>query len=97
MELVEAKNLGDAMVHTAEKALKDAEGKIGDDIKKEVEDAIAEVKKVREGSDVDTIKKATETLSEKMMKIGEAMKTSNDNTTEAPKTGEEGGDTAQQA
>jgi molecular chaperone DnaK len=97
MELVEAKNLGDAMVHTAEKALKDAEGKIGDDIKKEVEDAITEVKKVREGSDVDTIKKATETLSEKMMKIGEAMKTSNDNTTEAPKTGEEGGDTAQQA
>ena len=97
MELVEAKNLGDAMVHTAEKALKDAEGKIGDDIKKEVEDAIAEVKKVREGSDVDTIKKTTETLSEKMMKIGEAMKTSNDNTTEAPKTGEEGGDTAQQA
>ena len=32
-ELAEAKNLAEQMIYTAEKALKDAEGKIGDDIK----------------------------------------------------------------
>lgn len=79
VELVETKNIADAMVHTAEKALKDAEGKIGDDIKKEVTDAIEDVKKSREGNDIETIKKSSESLSEKMMKIGEAMKTAGDN------------------
>ncbi|MCX6756791.1 MAG: molecular chaperone DnaK, partial [Candidatus Nomurabacteria bacterium] len=80
MELVEAKNLADAMVHTAEKAVKDAGDKISEDIKKEVTDAIEEVKKVRTGDDMDAIKKATESLSDKMMKIGEAMKSATDTT-----------------
>ncbi|HCC05762.1 TPA: molecular chaperone DnaK [Candidatus Nomurabacteria bacterium] len=78
MELVEAKNLADVMTHTAEKAVKDAEGKISDEIKKEVTDAIEEIKKVRTGDDMDAIKKATESLSDKMMKIGEAMKSQAD-------------------
>jgi molecular chaperone DnaK len=75
MELIEAKNMADQMIHTAEKALKDAEGKISDDIKKEVTDAVEETKKARAGEDMDVLKKATESLSQKMMKIGEAMKT----------------------
>lgn len=78
MGLIETKNLADQMTHVAEKALKDAGDKIGDDIKKEVNDAIEEVKKARTGDDGESIKKASESLSEKMMKIGEAMKTAND-------------------
>jgi molecular chaperone DnaK len=78
MELVEAKNLADQMIHTAEKALKDAEGKIGDDVKNEVQGAIDEVKKAREGTDIDAIKSASEKLSNSMMKIGEAMKSAQD-------------------
>ncbi len=77
-EVAEVKNLADQMVHTAEKALKDADGKIGDDIKTAVNEKIADVKKAKEGSDIDAIKKATEALSDEMMKIGEAMKTAND-------------------
>jgi molecular chaperone DnaK len=77
-ELAEAKNIADTMVHTAEKALKDAEGKISDDIKKEVTDAIVEVKKARDGQDKDVITKSSEVLSTAMMKIGEAMKTANE-------------------
>ncbi len=88
MEQVEAKNMAEAMIHTAEKALKDAEGKIGDDIKKEVTDAIDEVKKAKDGTDVDVLKKATESLSEKMMKIGEAMKSTNDAATPSEPTAE---------
>ncbi len=77
-ELAETKNLADQMVHTAEKALKDAEGKIGDDVKAGVEAKIAEVKKSREGVDGEAIKKTADELSTEMMKIGEAMKTAND-------------------
>lgn len=78
MELVETKNLADQMIHTAEKALKDAEGKITDEVKTEVQGAIDEAKKARDAGDVETIKSASEKLSNTMMKIGEAMKTSND-------------------
>ncbi len=79
MELIEAKNFSDSMVHTAEKALKDAGDKITDDLKKEINDAIEEVKTARNGDDIELLKTKTEALSTKMMKIGEAMKTSNDN------------------
>jgi molecular chaperone DnaK len=82
MELVETKNLADQMIHTAEKAVKDAGDKIGEDVKKEVQDAIEETKKARQGDDGDAIKKASESLSDKMMKIGETMKTANDNATQ---------------
>jgi molecular chaperone DnaK len=103
MELVEAKNFADQMVHTAEKSLKDAGDKVSEDLKKEINDAIAEVKTARNGDDKDTLTKATEALSEKMMKIGEAMKQANDeatktegtNTSEPPQTEEEKKDDAQ--
>ncbi len=86
MELIETKNLADQMVHTAEKAIKDAGDKIGEDVKKEVTEAIEEVKKARTGDDGEAIKKASESLSDKMMKIGEAMKTANDNAAQAEPT-----------
>jgi molecular chaperone DnaK len=79
MELIEVKNTADVMIHTAEKSLKDAGDKVSEELKKEINDAIAEVKKSRDGTDIDMIKKSSEMLSDKMMKIGEAMKTANDN------------------
>lgn len=90
-ELAETKNLADQMIHTAEKALKDAEGKIGDDIKNEVNAAIDETKKARDGSDVSAIKMASEKLSSSMMKIGEAMKTTSDNASADNQKQPEGG------
>ncbi len=83
MELIEAKNIADSMVHTAEKSLKDAGDKITPELRKEIEDAINDVKTARGGDNIDTIKKSSETLSDKMMKIGEAMKTANDNASQA--------------
>jgi molecular chaperone DnaK len=67
------------MVHTAEKSLKDAGDKISAELRKEIEDAVNDVKTARGGDNLETIKKSSETLSDKMMKIGEAMKTANDN------------------
>jgi molecular chaperone DnaK len=80
-EAAEAKNIADQLVHTAEKALKDAEGKISDDIKKEVMDKISELKSAKDTNDLEKIKSASESLNASMMKIGEAMKTANDGAT----------------
>lgn len=89
MELVEVKNMADSMVHTAEKALKDAGDKVTDDLKTEINTAITDVKTARNGEDKEALTKATESLSEKMMKIGEAMKQANDaNTSSEPKAEE---------
>jgi molecular chaperone DnaK len=77
-EAAEAKNGADQLIHTAEKALKDAEGKIGDDVKKEVMDKISELKAAKDTNDVEKIKSSSETLNTSMMKIGEAMKTANE-------------------
>lgn len=96
MELIEAKNLSDQLVHTAEKAMKDAGDKITDELKKEINDAITEVKTARNGDDIETVKKTSELLSDKMMKIGEAMKTVNDNAAGAtPEGNHQAGDTAE--
>jgi molecular chaperone DnaK len=77
-ESAEAKNIADQTIHTAEKALKDAEGKISDDIKKEVMDKVSEVRSAKDTNDLEKIKSATEGLNASMMKIGEAMKSAND-------------------
>jgi molecular chaperone DnaK len=70
---VEAKNVAEQMIYTAEKSLKDAGDKVPADVKSDVETKTAELKKVKDGTDVDAIKSATEALSSSMQKIGEAM------------------------
>ncbi|MHB1330744.1 MAG: molecular chaperone DnaK [Minisyncoccota bacterium] len=74
-ELVDAKNLAEQMTYTAEKALKDLPTQAGapelETIKTSVNQKIEELKKVKDGSDITTIKSATETLSTEMQKIGE--------------------------
>ncbi len=72
-ELVEARNIAEQLIYTAEKALKDAGDKIGDDIKKEIEDKIGDVRKAREGEDLALIKSSSEALSTSMQKIGEVL------------------------
>jgi len=72
-DLVEAKNLAEQMVYTAEKSLKDAGDKVPADIKKGVEEKIENLKKEKEGSVLDNIKKATEELSSEISKIGQFM------------------------
>jgi molecular chaperone DnaK len=85
-DLAEARNVAEQTVYTAEKALKDAEGKITDEIKKVVQERIDEVKKVKDGSNLDAIKTAMENLSREMQKIGEHMQKGN---SEQKETGSE--------
>ena len=72
-ETIEARNFAEQVIYTAEKALKDAEGKISEDIKNGVQNKMDELKKVKDGADTQAIKTATEELSKEMQKIGEAM------------------------
>lgn len=79
-EAIDTKNHAEAVISTAEKALKDAEGKITDEIKTGVNSKIEEVKKVKDGNDMDAIKKASDALMVEMQKIGEYMMKQNQST-----------------
>lgn len=72
-ELIEARNLAQSLIYTAEKAIKDAGDKISEDVKKSVQTEIENVQKVMTGEDKDAIEKASEALSNAMQKIGEEM------------------------
>jgi molecular chaperone DnaK len=70
---VEAKNIAEQMIYTAEKSLKDGGDKVPADVKSDVEAKIADLKTAKDGSDIEALKKASEALSASMQKIGEAM------------------------
>jgi len=72
-EVVDIKNTAEMIIYTAEKALKDNEAKIDATLKESVNMKIAAVKSVKDGTDGEAIKKATEELSAEMSKIGEAL------------------------
>lgn len=72
-ELVEIRNAADTLIYTAEKALRDGGDKVVADIKKNVEDKIAALKAVKDGSDTMAIKNASDELSKVLSSIGEAM------------------------
>lgn len=72
-ELAEARNLSDQLIYTAEKALKDAAGKLPETVVKDIEEKIAGLKKTREGGDIAALKQATEALSVSLQKIGEEL------------------------
>ena len=72
-ELIEARNMADSLAYTTEKSIKDAGEKITTEEKQPVEEAIVELNKVKNGDDLDAIKKATEILSQAAQKIGEKL------------------------
>ena len=69
---VEARNQAEALVNGAEKALEDAGDKADDNLKKPVQDALSDLKKSLEGDDIEDIKQKSASLSQVMMKLGEA-------------------------
>ncbi len=71
--LVEAKNHGEALVHSSEKSLQDYGDKVSAADKSAIEAALADLKSALEGEDVEAIKEKTNTLAQSAMKLGEAM------------------------
>ncbi len=72
-DLIEARNIADSLVYTAEKSLKDAGDKVKEDIKKEVEEKITAARDAIGKDSADDIKKAADELGAALQKIGSAM------------------------
>ncbi len=70
-EEIEARNRADALVYATEKSLKEHGGAVDEATRKAIEDALADLKKELEGTDIEAIRKAEETLTEKSQKLGE--------------------------
>ncbi len=72
-EAIEARNHADSMVYTTEKSLKEYGDKIDAVEKGNIENKLAELKKIMEGEDAEAIKKATDELAQASHKLAEAM------------------------
>jgi molecular chaperone DnaK len=72
-ELVEARNQGEALVHSTEKSLKDYGDKVSAEDKGAIEQAIEALKSALTAEDLEDIKAKTQALAEVSMKLGEAM------------------------
>ncbi len=72
-ETVEARNQGEALIHSTEKAMAEHGDKVGAPEKGAIETAMAELKTALEGEEADEIKAKTQALAQASMKLGEAM------------------------
>ena len=72
-ESVDARNQADTLIHSTEKNLKEHGAKVSDADKKAIEDASSALKEAIKGTDIEDIKKKTETLVQASMKLGEAI------------------------
>ncbi len=72
-ELVETRNSADALVHATEKSLKDLGDKVDADTKATVEKEIENVKKIKDGDDLEAIKSAVDALTQASHKLAELM------------------------
>ncbi|MCG7507178.1 molecular chaperone DnaK [Mesorhizobium retamae] len=71
--LVEARNQAEALVHSAEKSLKDYGDKVSEADRTAIADAIAALKTAAEGDDAAEIEAKSQALTEASMKLGQAM------------------------
>jgi molecular chaperone DnaK len=72
-ELVETRNHADALIHSTEKSLNEAGDKVPAADKQAIESALAALKSVTSGEDVNAIRSRTEALAQAAMKMGEAL------------------------
>jgi len=71
--VVEARNHGEALIHSTEKAVAEHGDKVGEAEKSAITSAIEDLKSVLEGEDADAISAKTQALAQASMKLGEAM------------------------
>ena len=71
-ELVEARNQADVAVYSAEKAVKDAEGRVPVDLRGEVERAVSALKEAMADEDIGRIRQASERAAQLTARIAEA-------------------------
>jgi molecular chaperone DnaK len=72
-EEIEARNRADSLVYQTEKMLRENREKLSESDAKSVEAAIADTRKALEGSDIDSINRAADALTQASHKVAEAM------------------------
>jgi molecular chaperone DnaK len=72
-ESVDARNQADSLVFSTEKSLKEHGDKISAEEKTAIESGITDLKKSLEGTDIEDVKKKTQSLIQVSMKLGEAV------------------------
>jgi molecular chaperone DnaK len=72
-ELIDARNQGEALVHSTDKHLKEYGDKVSPAEKTEIEGGLESLKTALAGEDVEDIKNKTNALAQAAMKLGEAM------------------------
>jgi len=91
-ESVDARNQADTLIHSTEKNLKEHGAKVSDADKKAIEDASSALKEAIKGTDIEDIKKKTETLVQASMKLGEAIYKSQEKKESSSKDGNKSGE-----
>ncbi len=69
-ELIEARNLADNLIYSWDKTVRDTGDKIDQNLKKQVQEKIDELKKVKDKDNIEEIKSKTNDLSQTMQKAG---------------------------
>ncbi|OQX00913.1 molecular chaperone DnaK [Candidatus Parcubacteria bacterium A4] len=69
-DLIQARNEADTLIYSVEKTLKDAGDKVPAEAKKEVEGKMEDLRKIKDGDDLENIKSKTADLSQTIQKIG---------------------------
>ena len=72
-ELVDTRNQADSLVNETEKNIKEHGDKVSEEDKKKIESDIEDLKKVKDGEDLEAIKSKTEQLVQSSLKLGEAI------------------------
>jgi molecular chaperone DnaK len=92
-EKVETRNQADSLIFTTEKTLREAGDKVNEDLKKEVEGKLDDLKKILETGSKEEIETKTKDLSDSLQKIGQAMYSQSQQT---PPNQEQAGGTEEQ-
>lgn len=86
-EIADVKNTAEMLIFTAEKETKEYESKIPKEVVDGINEKVTALKSVKEGTDLEAIKKATQDLSSEISKIGEALqKAGQDTASGTPET-----------
>ena len=72
-EEIETRNTADTLAYTAEKTLREQKDKIPSDLNQEVEGKIQAVRSALQGTDMESVRRAMQELSDAMQKIGAAI------------------------
>ena len=87
-EVVEAKNIAEQLIYTAEKSLRDAGEKVPAELRASIENKITDAKKAKDGEDMEQIKKTKTELSTELQKIGEIINKASQESAQTPPAGE---------